>query len=298
MLLILAFVCLAGALAFVGQVVTSPQRARQAALRRTKAYMPLEEEPTKDEHFERLSRRYGPSLARVALRIDPRATEERVGLKLVAAGLARSVSPTGYLALKVIAGAVGAMGGALLSSRADSPLRALVVVLALAAAGFVLPDMYVNTRARSRRALMQRQLPDALDILAVSVEAGLGFDAAITKLGQHMQGPLVEQFMLVLGELRIGESRSNALRKMAERNDLAELTSVVTSLIQAEQLGSPLGDMLRVQASEARNRRQVAAEERAMKAPIKMILPTGLCIFPAMFIVIIAPAVLEITRAF
>jgi tight adherence protein C len=298
MMLILAFICLAGALALAGQLVTSPQRARQQALRRTKAYLPHDDEPTRDERFERLASRYGPSLARLAMRIDPRSTEERVGLKLVAAGLAKTISPTGYLALKVVAGATGAAVGALLSSRADTPLRALIVVLVLAAVGFLLPDLYVNGRARSRRTLMQRQLPDALDILAVSVEAGLGFDAAITKLSQHMDGPLVEQFLLVLGELRIGETRANALRKMAERNDLAELTSVVTSLIQAEQLGSPLGDMLRVQAGEARYRRQVAAEERAMKAPVKMILPTGLCIFPAMFIVIIAPAVLEITRAF
>ncbi len=297
-MLILAFICLAGALALAGQLVTSPQRARQQALRRTKAYLPHDDEPTRDERFERLASRYGPSLARLSMRIDPRSTEERVGLKLVAAGLAKTISPTGYLALKVVAGAAGAAVGALLSSRADTPLRALIVVLVLAAVGFLLPDLYVNGRARSRRTLMQRQLPDALDILAVSVEAGLGFDAAITKLSQHMDGPLVEQFLLVLGELRIGETRANALRKMAERNDLPELTSVVTSLIQAEQLGSPLGDMLRVQAGEARYRRQVAAEERAMKAPVKMILPTGLCIFPAMFIVIIAPAVLEITRAF
>ncbi len=110
--------------------------------------------------------------------------------------------------------------------------------------------------------------------------------------------PLVEEFLLVLAELRIGESRSAALRKMAERVDIPELTSVVSSLIQAEQLGSPLGRMLRIQAEESRGRRQVAAEERAMKAPVKMLVPTALFIFPAMFVVILGPAVLSINDAF
>jgi tight adherence protein C len=109
-----------------------------------------------------------------------------------------------------------------------------------------------------------------------------------------MEGPLVEEFLLVLAELRIGESRSNALRKMADRVEIAELTSVVTSLIQAEQLGSPLGDMLRVQAEESRQRRQVAAEEQAMKAPVKMLVPTAILIFPALFVVVLGPAFINV----
>ena len=117
-----------------------------------------------------------------------------------------------------------------------------------------------------------------------------------SRLGEHLEGPLVEEFLLVLAELRIGESRSEALRKMADRVDIPELTSVVNSLIQAEQLGSPLGRMLRIQAEESRNRRQVAAEERAMKAPVKMLVPTALFIFPAMFVVILGPALLSSTR--
>jgi tight adherence protein C len=145
---------------------------------------------------------------------------------------------------------------------------------------------------------MRMDLPDVLDILAVSVEAGLSFDGALAKLSEHKQGPLVEQFQLVLSELAIGENRSSALRKMADRLDIQELTAVVTALIQSEQLGSPLGTMLRTQATEARQRRRVAAEERAMKAPVKMVLPIGLFIFPSVFIVIIAPALITIVDAF
>ena len=122
--------------------------------------------------------------------------------------------------------------------------------------------------------------------------------AAATKLAEYLDGPLVEEFMLVLSELRIGETRADALRKMSDRVAVPELNSVVSSLIQAEQLGSPLGKMLRIQAQESRNRRQVAADEQAMKAPVKMILPTALLIFPAMFIVILVPALLSFTKVF
>jgi tight adherence protein C len=145
---------------------------------------------------------------------------------------------------------------------------------------------------------MRRELPDALDILAVSVEAGLGFDGALAKLSEHKDGPLVEQFELVLSELGIGESRAASLRRMSDRVEIAELTSVVSSLIQSEQLGTPLGRVLRTQASESRQRRRIAAEERAAKAPVKMVVPTGLFIFPSVFIVIIAPAMITIFHAF
>lgn len=297
MLLLLAFVCLAGALVIVGQLVTKPVRDRQASLRRAGAY--ADTEPSSGEPLlERLNERYSGPLARFARRLDPRATEERIGFRLVSAGLAKSISPVGFLATKVVLGAVGIALGTVLGALAGSPLKALLVGVAGGALGFLGPDVVVTSRTRKRRDLMRRELPDSLDVLAVSVEAGLGFDAALARLGAYLEGPLVDEFLLVLAELRIGESRANALRKMAERVDLPELTAVVSSLIQAEQLGSPLGKMLRIQAQESRGRRQVAVEEQAMKAPVKMIVPTALFIFPAMFVVILGPAVLMINGAF
>jgi tight adherence protein C len=137
-------------------------------------------------------------------------------------------------------------------------------------------------------------LPDALDLLAVSVEAGLGFDGAVTKLTEHMQGALVDEFGLTLGEIRIGEGRQEALKKMAERVPAPEVAAFVRSVNQADQLGISLGRILRVQAADSRLRRQAAAEEMAMKAPIKMLFPTVIFIFPAMFIVILGPAMLNL----
>jgi tight adherence protein C len=297
MLLLLAFVCLAGALVIVGQLVTKPARDRQASLRRAGAY--TDSETISDEPLlERLNDRYAGRLAHFAGRLDPRATETRIGFKLVSAGLARSISPVGFLALKVVLGAIGIALGTLLGASTGSPLKALLVGAAVGALGFFGPDVVVTSRTRKRRDLMRRELPDSLDVLAVSVEGGLGFDAALARLGEHLEGPLVEEFLLVLAELRVGESRAKALRKMAERADIPELTAVVNSLIQAEQLGSPLGRMLRIQAEESRNRRQVAAEERAMKAPVKMLVPTAIFIFPAMFVVILGPALLKLNEAF
>jgi tight adherence protein C len=170
--------------------------------------------------------------------------------------------------------------------------------VAFALAGFFALELVIVRRGRARREEMRRDLPDVLDILAVSVEAGMSFDAALAKLSEHKQGPLVEQFQLVLSELAIGENRSYALRRMADRLDLPEVTAVVTTLIQSEQLGTPLGQILRTQANESRTRRRLAAEERAMKAPVKMVLPIGVFIFPSILIVIIAPAVLSIAKAF
>ncbi len=297
MLLLLAFVCLAGALVVVGQLVTQPSRDRQASLRRAGAYTATEAGGG-DPLLERLSERYSGRLARFAGRLDPRATEERIGFKLVSAGLARRFSPVGFLALKVVLGAAGVALGLLVGASTGSPLKALLVGAAGGALGFLGPDVVVTSRTRKRRDQMRCELPNALDVLAVSVEGGLGFNAALARLGEHVEGPLVEEFLLVLAELRVGESRSNALRKMAARVEIPELTAVVNSLIQAEQLGSPLGKMLKIQAEEARNRRQVASEERAMKAPVKMLVPTAIFIFPAMFVVILGPAILKLNESF
>jgi len=298
MLLLLAFLCLAGSLTLAGQLVTAPRRQRQESLRRARAYSDPDGEATERPALERLSARHGERLARVALRFDPRANEEKVGERLVASGLARVFSPVEFLAAGVVLGAIGVVLGGLIGVLQGSTTESVLLAVMFGAVGYFGLDVYITLRTRGCRDEMRRDLPDALDVLAVSVEAGLGFDGALAKLSEHKEGPLVEQFELVLNELSIGESRSSALRRMADRVNIPELSSVVSSLIQSEQLGTPLGRVLRTQASESRNRRRVAAEERAAKAPVKMIVPTGIFIFPAVFIVIIGPAMITIFNAF
>jgi len=298
MLLLLAFLCLTASLAVIGKLVTQPARDRQASLRRAKGLDASVDDVTGEPLADRFDQRYGATLAGVARKLDPRITEERIATRLVSSGMANHFTANGFLALKVVLASAGIIVGGLIGVLAASGSKTLLLGALLGLVGFLLPDWIASSRTRSRRESMQRQLPDALDIVAVSVEAGLGFDASLGKLGEHMSGPIVEEFTLVLGELRIGEARSVALRRMADRVNLPEVNSVVNSLIQADQLGSPLGKMLRVQAEESRNRRQIAAEERAMKAPIKMLIPTVLFIFPAMFVVILGPALIKISETF
>ena len=238
-------------------------------------------------------------LARGVLRITPRASVESVTNKLLKAGLNRKVSPSGYLASKAILAFVGFVGGQVFASVAGAlASKALLLGVAFAFVGFMLPDVFVTLKMRGRKEVLRAELPDALDLLAVSVEAGLGFDGAISKLTEHMDGPLADEFALALGEMRIGESRQNALTKMMKRVDTPELSAFVRAIIQADQLGISLGRILKLQASDTRARRQLAAEERAMKAPIKMLFPTVIFIFPAMFIVILGPAFMNLSELF
>jgi tight adherence protein C len=231
------------------------------------------------------------------LKLNPRTNVDAIGAKLVAAGLTQRVSTSGFLAIKGGTTVVGVLIG--LSIGAVSAFTAAVLLMpVLGAVGFITPDWILTMKMRARREAIRSDLPDALDLLAVSVEAGLGFDGAVTKLTEHMEGPLTDEFALTLSEIRVGESRQVALKKMADRVDAMELSNFVRAVVQAEQLGISLARILRVQAADTRSRRQAAAEEKAMKAPIKMLFPTVFFIFPAMFIVVLGPAMLNIMEVF
>jgi tight adherence protein C len=141
-------------------------------------------------------------------------------------------------------------------------------------------------------------MPDVLDLMTVSVEAGLGFDAALLRITERMEGPLVEEFRVVMHEMRIGETRAKALKSFADRIDAPESSTLARAITQADQLGVPIGRILRVQAKEIRLRREMAAEEQAMKAPVKMLIPTALFIFPAVFVVILGPAAIALAETF
>jgi tight adherence protein C len=247
-------------------------------------------------------RAVGPAataMARVVLRVSPKASLDGINAKLLAAGLGRRLSPTTFLAAKGISGIGGLFVGLMLAGAGEGAAsKKFMIAGGLALMGFFIPDTVVTFKARARNEQIQAELPDALDLLAVSVEAGMGFDGAITKLTEHMEGPLVDEFSLLLSEMRMGESRQTALKNMVARVDATELSSFVRAVIQADQLGISLGRILRVQATDSRLRRQAAAEEKAMKAPIKMLFPTVLFIFPAMFLVILGPAILNVQKLF
>jgi tight adherence protein C len=298
MMLLVAATVFALAVFLAGEIATYPQRSRKLALKRAAGYGRIRREgqPAELARFgERVVAPTVDRLAALALRLNPKASVEAIGTRLLAAGLSLRISTAQVLALKAGLGLGGAVFAIVLGV-ATAPVAGLLLAPVFGAVGFLAPDTGLTLAIRSRRERIRSELPDALDLLAVSVEAGLGLDGAVTKLTEHMEGALVDEFALTLGEMRIGESRHEALRKLAERVPAPEVAAFVRSVIQADQLGISLGRILRVQAADSRLRRQAAAEERAMKAPIKMLIPTALFIFPAMFIVILGPALLNLSH--
>ena len=300
MLLVIAVLCLAGAVFALGEVATYPSRLKARSVRRAATYGRIRIPQSEEELTRFRERVLAPAagkLASIPLRLSPKTSIEAIGARLVAAGLAGRLGANGFLAIK--GGSV--VGGVLLGlglGAAVSPALLVVLAPTFGVLGLIAPEWVLTAKIRSRRESIRGDLPDALDLLAVSVEAGLGFDGAVTKLTEHMSGPLVDEFALTLNEIRVGEARPVALRKLADRVGAPELSNFVRAVIQADQLGISLGRILRVQAADTRHRRQAAAEEKAMKAPIKMLFPTVLLIFPAMFIVILGPAMLNILKVF
>jgi tight adherence protein C len=299
LLLIIACACFAGSVYVLGQVATAPERDRRSLVRRAANYGAVRAAAVREERLSLRERIVLPAASRIAkamLRMNRRESLEVVHQRLLAAGLA-SVAPSSFLATKGMLAGGGAFFGLVIWVGTGSAMGFLMLI-GFAGIGYMAPGFVVGSRVRKRRDAVQAELPDALDLLAVSVEAGLGFDAAISKLVEHMHGPLIDEFGLALSEMRVGESRQDALKKLSARIDSPELGAFVRAIIQADQLGISLGRILRVQAVDSRLKRQTAAEEKAMKAPIKMLFPTVVFIFPAMFIVILGPAMLNLAKVF
>jgi tight adherence protein C len=298
--IVLGVLCLAGAAYMIGEAVTLPARERRSSVTRAATYGKFRAALGQRQlpFSQRVLAPLGDRLAGWTLKLHPKTTIDGVSARLLAAGLGRKISPTTFLAFKSALALGGLVLGALFGGAAAGPGGVLFAAIALAGIGFIAPDFVVSGKARSRKDRIRAELPDALDLMAVSVEAGMGFDGAISKLTEHMHGPLSDEFALTLGEIRIGESRQDALKKLSDRTNTPELSSFVRSIIQADQLGISLGRILRVQATDSRLKRQAAAEEKAMMAPIKMLFPTVLFIFPAMFLVILGPAFLNLSKIF
>jgi tight adherence protein C len=298
MLLILAIAALGGAVFYFAEFATQPMRTRRNLVHRAANYGRVRTATGKEvpKFFDRAFAPFIAKVAKLVMRVNPKTTTDAVAGRLMAAGM-RKTSPVGFIGAKGLLFLGGGLMGLLVGS-AVKPTQALLWAAIGAVLGWMGPGMYLNNRVRSRQSIVASELPDALDLLSVSVEAGLGFDGAIQKLTEHMDGPLIEEFELALGEMRIGEGRQEALKRMAERSASPEMSSFVRAIIQADQLGISLGRILRIQAGDTRLKRQLLAEEKAMKAPIKMLFPTVAFIFPAMFIVILGPAFLNLSKLF
>ena len=173
-------------------------------------------------------------------------------------------------------------------------MRFVSVSLITMLMGMFIHYLFLEKNISDRRNILRRELPDVLDLLTVSVEAGLGFDSALVKLSEKMKGPMVDEFTRMLQEIRIGVARRDALRSLAARCNVQDISLFTSALIQADQLGVSVSNVLRVQSLDTREKRKQRAEEQAMKAPIKMVFPLVFFIFPTLFIVLLGPALLQI----
>ena len=267
-------------------------RAAGASLARAAAYgrpAPVTEET------EHRGSRVVELLTRVGQRLTPKRERAAVAARLHAAGFS-PLRPEMFFAIKTAVALGGVLLGMLVGS-ASGAGAALGFGLVAGGVGFILPDSVLRTRARKRRERILTALPNALDLLAVSVEAGLGLDAAIARYAETAEGPLADEVALLSSELRVGGSRADVLRRLSDRVPAPETKAFVRAVVHADRLGASLAGTLAAQAKEVRYRRQAVAEEKANRAPVKMLFPTVLCIFPVLFVVVLGPAILGLMES-
>lgn len=237
-----------------------------------------------------------PGWARsLALRLSPTGVAASLQRRLDLAGNSASWTADRILAAKGLTLLAGAVLGVLVGLHSAG--LAIVYAAIGGVAGFFLPDILLYNAGIKRQAKILTALPDALDMLTICVEAGLGFDSALAQVARNTTGPLAEEFARALQEMQIGLSRVQALRGMVARTTVSELRTFVSSLVQASELGIPTARVLREQAAEMRVRRRQRAEERAQQVPVKIMIPLICCLFPALFVVIIGPGVISIAHS-
>jgi len=246
-------------------------------------------------------RTVGPLVIRVGnflKRFTPVGYLEKKQHKLMLAGHPGNLDAPAFVVIKLLTTAVGLAAAFFLLDFGADALQQTVLFVFPIVAGFFGPDAWLERKVGERRQAMLRALPDVLDLLVISVEAGLGFDSALARVVSTVPGPLSEEFFRMLQETRVGVSRRDAMRHLMERTDLDELRSFLLAMIQAEAFGVTIARVLRVQADEMRVKRRQRAQEKAFAAPVKLVFPLVFCIFPALFIVLLGPAAIQIADAF
>lgn len=284
-------VTIAALVVYVGNGVVKSQRARSGA---RVAQLNSRDETLKQDFSTRAVAPMVSGIGRFALRFTPVGWVERAQKKLVWAGWSDRMDGNTWAAIRIVSLIAGIVAVFFVVPLVDGAFLKFAVGGFLVVIGFWGPEAMMSRAMDERRAVMERQLPDIIDLLVISVEAGLGFEAAMGRVVQTVPGELANEFKRTLAETRVGVSRHEALRNMAERTDVDDLNSFILSLIQADQFGVTISRMLRVQAEEMRVRRRQRIQEKAFAAPVKMIFPMLFCIFPSIFIVILGPAAINI----
>jgi tight adherence protein C len=232
-------------------------------------------------------------------RFTPDGYTDKVRNRLIASGNSSPDAVDRFIAIKVVGFALTPVALILVFGVLKySGMKGLLMAGLLGAVMVYGPDAILNRRVEERQREIKEKLPDVLDLLVISVEAGLGFEQALDRTGSSVPGALTQEFARMLGEVRAGASRAQAMRAMEKRTDVPELRSFVLAILQADTFGVSIGRVLRAQADEMRIKRRQMAQEKAQKAPVKMMIPMVFCVFPALFVVVIGPAIVNIKETF
>jgi tight adherence protein C len=287
------------ALGLAGNSPVDPVQARLTQLGTMQAKN-LEDLELQAPFLERTLRPLALGLSGRLSRIASSSFQERTEKSLALAGNPGNLRVADWLGIKAVAAIVGAilfffLFGIVGVLGLPPALWILMSAIGLLF-GYTVPEFWLGGRVKKRKHAILLQIPDTLDLLTISVRAGLGFDAALGKCVEKLEGPLVDEFRRALAEVRVGKARRDALRDIVARTDVVPLTNFIGAIIQAEQLGVSISKVLQVQSEQLRIERRQRAEEMAAKAPIKMLFPLVGCIFPSLFIIILGPAIILIMQ--
>jgi tight adherence protein C len=290
---------------FAGVLAFRPSRSAKTVETRMESYLTAEEARQNELHEVRgtfWERAIAPALhgfVRTVGRLLPNRTVEEIQTQLMLAGRPGNLSGVDFLGVRVLAATGGLALGFMFAMRMGNDRRFLLLgPLMGALLGYMAPQSWLSGRIRKRRESLQRSLPDALDMLTICVEAGLAFESAMQRVSEQWVCALSEEFARTVAEVRLGVPRPQALRRLSQRCDVPDISSFVAVLVQADSMGTSIAQVLRSQANQIRLLRRQRAEEKANQAPIKVIMAMMMFIFPALFVIILGPAVPKIVVAF
>lgn len=304
-LLMLGAVMMFAALTLSLSVIGVVNQERRGVARSMAAIQALDSAPSSlkseiEQPFaERVLGPLGDRLVNLGRRLVRADTAQKLQYRLNIAGNPAAWDVNRIIGLKVLGlAAFGVLGFLYLLGQGWPFYRVVLVTGIVAAFGYVLPNVLLYNAGQKRETQMRNALPDAMDLLTVSVEAGLGFDAAVSRVAKNGEGPLNQEFARLLQEMQLGVGRVDAMRLMAERTSLADLKSFCSAMVQADSLGIPIARVLRIQSHEMRTKRRQRAEEKAQQVPVRIMIPLVLFILPCIFIVILGPAGVSIATTF
>jgi tight adherence protein C len=261
--------------------------------------MNLRQQELSASFLQRVLLPFSQSLTQIARRVTPLGLRQRIERKLVLCGSPASWDAEKIAAFKLVGVAAGAFFALLLGlGGSGSTGTTFLMTFLFAGIGYFGPDAVLSGHAQRRQEQIRKALPDSMDLLTISVEAGLGFDAAMAQVVRNVPGPLSHELARMLHEMQLGVSREDAFRKLADRTNVDELKAFVIAMIQANKFGVGVANVLRAQAKELRMKRKQRAERKAMQTPVKILFPLIFCVLPALFVVVIGPGAIRIFISF